>query len=592
MRDRPAASGLQRGPIETLGGVICLLVFSTAGHAAEASPPTSVGPLAPAEAVLSEQLRREQTIQKIRPATIAVFDRAGEGGGSGVVISPDGYAVTNFHVVAPCGATMHCGLPDGRLVDAVLVGLDPVGDIAVIRLLGDAGAAGADWPYAEWGDSDQVRVGDEALVAGNPFLLASDFQPTVTRGVISGVHRYQYPAGTLLEYADCLQTDASINPGNSGGPLYDGRGRLIGINGRASFEKRGRVNVGVGYAVSANQVRRFLSLLQAGRIVDHASLGATVRTAASGRVVVDQIREDSDAYRRGLRYGDEVVRFADREIHSANALQNALGTHPPGWRASLTIRRGYETRRLSVRLGRVHGAAQLETLVAEQMKLSREPGDAYEWRPGFANYHFNHQQRDAVLRECPQQGGVFQRTAWRIEGEAIGGGPLSIRVGGERVDFVSQRGRFWADVQGPLDDQLGPPGSGGLLALLHLCRLALSDEPPEGLHAWGELPWSAGRDPGATLSISVAGIAAEFAFDPDTGDLIGAELIGGGREPCRVEFGDFRLGAEGKMPARMVVSRGDVPWIEAEFTEFSRVAAPSTEAGSTFNAAPDEESVP
>ena len=68
---------------------------------------------------------------------------------------------------------------------------------------------------------------------GNPFLLATDFQPTVTYGIVSGVHRYQFPAGTLLEYTDCLQTDASINPGNSGGPLFDAQGRLIGINGRA-----------------------------------------------------------------------------------------------------------------------------------------------------------------------------------------------------------------------------------------------------------------------------------------------------------------------------------------------------------------------
>ena len=166
---------------------------------------------------------------------------------------------------------MKCGLADGRFVDAVLVGLDPGGDVALIKLLGDD-----EFPAAELGDSDAVRVGDWAYVVGNPFLLADDFKPTVSYGVISGVHRYQYPAGTLLEYADCLQTDAAINPGNSGGPMFDAAGRLIGINGRGSFEKRGRVNVGVGYAISINQIKRFLGLLKSGRIVDHASLGATV----------------------------------------------------------------------------------------------------------------------------------------------------------------------------------------------------------------------------------------------------------------------------------------------------------------------------
>ena len=145
--------------------------------------------------------------------------RRGHGGGSGVLISPDGYALTNFHVTAPCGAAMKCGLTDGKLYDAVIVGIDPVGDVALIKLLGRD-----DFPVAEMGDSDAVHVGDWVFAIGNPFLLADDFTPTVTYGIVSGVHRYQYPAGTLLEYTDCMQTDASINPGNSGGPLFNAAG--------------------------------------------------------------------------------------------------------------------------------------------------------------------------------------------------------------------------------------------------------------------------------------------------------------------------------------------------------------------------------
>ena len=163
--------------------------------------------------------------------------------------------------------------------------------------------------------------------------------PPITYGILSGVRRYQFPSGTLLEYADCLQTDAAINPGNSGGPLFDADGKLIGINGRGSFEKRGRVNVGVGYAISINQIKRFIGLLKSGRIVDHASLGATVSTDSDGRVIVDDILDGSDAYRRGLRYGDELLRFAGREIGTANAFKNALGTFPAGWRVPLTYRR-------------------------------------------------------------------------------------------------------------------------------------------------------------------------------------------------------------------------------------------------------------
>ena len=141
------------------------------------------------------------------------------------MISPEGYALTNFHVTSPAGTFMRCGLSDGRVYDAVLVGLDPVGDLAMIRLLGRD-----DFPYATMADSLKARAGDWCMVIGNPFLLASNLQPTVTWGILSGVGRYQYPSGTLLEYADCLQTDASINPGNSGGPLFNLRGEVVGIN--------------------------------------------------------------------------------------------------------------------------------------------------------------------------------------------------------------------------------------------------------------------------------------------------------------------------------------------------------------------------
>ncbi len=118
-------------------------------------------------------------------------------------------------------------------------------------------------------------------------------------GILSGVGRYQYPSGTLLEYADCFQTDATINPGNSGGPLFDAEGRLLGIVGRGSFEKRGRVNVGVGYAISIHQARNFLGDLNSGRVVDHATLGATVATGDDGGVQISNILDTSDAYRRG-----------------------------------------------------------------------------------------------------------------------------------------------------------------------------------------------------------------------------------------------------------------------------------------------------
>ncbi|HUG90823.1 MAG TPA: trypsin-like peptidase domain-containing protein, partial [Planctomycetaceae bacterium] len=257
---------------------------------------------APDPAVLEAQQKRVEVVEKVSPSVVAIFGAGGGGGGSGVLISADGYALTNFHVTSGAGDFMKCGLNDGKLYDAVIVGIDPSGDVALIKLLGRD-----DFPVAALGDSDALQVGDWCYAMGNPFLLATDFQPTVTYGIVSGIHRYQYPAGTFLEYTDCIQTDASINPGNSGGPLFNDAGELVGINGRGSFEKRGRVNSGAGYAISINQIKHFMGHLKSGRVVDHASLGATVASRSDGAVVVAEILDDSEAWRRGLETGDELV---------------------------------------------------------------------------------------------------------------------------------------------------------------------------------------------------------------------------------------------------------------------------------------------
>ncbi len=327
-------------------------------------------------AVREAESRRVAVVERASRPTVAVFAPNGQGGGSGVVISPDGYALSNFHVTQACGNAMKCGMVDGRLYDAVIVGVDPTGDVALIQLLGRD-----DFPCAEIADSDRVRTGDACFTIGNPFLLATDFKPSVAYGVISGVHRYQYPAGTLLEYADCLQADAAINPGNSGGPLFDDQGRLIGINGRGSFEKRGRVNVGVGYAISINQIKNFLGHLKSGRIVDHATLGARVASDSNRRVVVDDILTSSDAFRRGLRYGDEVLSFAGRPTSTVNGYKNVLGIYPKGWRVPLVYRRDDQIVDVLVRLSGVHAEAELAQLLEAQVQPDKAPHGPRGKRP-------------------------------------------------------------------------------------------------------------------------------------------------------------------------------------------------------------------
>ncbi len=561
----------------------------------------------PDDTVLAAEAERVAVIERICRPTLAIFDSSGQGGGSGVLISPDGYALTNFHVAGPTGPAMKCGLSDGRLVDAVLVGLDPGGDVALIKLIGEG-----EFPAAELGDSDTVRAGSWAYVVGNPFLLADDFKPTVSYGIISGVHRYQYPAGTLLEYADCLQTDAAINPGNSGGPLFDAQGRLIGINGRGSFEKRGRVNVGVGYAISINQIKRFVGLLKSGRIVDHATLGATVTTDADGRVVVNDILDDSDAYRRGLRYDDEVVRFGGREIGTVNALKNVLGTYPSGWRVPITFRRDGQEFERRVRLATMHRAGELEAILGEEDEQPRpdrpgrgdepQPGDEprkpnepkppgepgepkpregrrpargakpkvqlpkavrkfYEESPGYANFWFNryHQQRvwNAYLAR-----GDFADAGWnwRIDAKDALGNDVRIALAEKNGSIVMPDGQSEAEFGLSLSQATSPPRSGGLLAALHLWQRMLLVGPRRfgEVYYLGAVPWTSDDQLADCLVGTYGDVEARFYFAPDTGDLIGLELqASDDQDPCEVYFADIRQVDGRALPHRWTVRHGD-----------------------------------
>ena len=551
--------------------------------------------------VRAAERARIEAIARGSRAAVAIF--AGEaGGGSGVLVSADGYALTNFHVVQPAGVAMKCGLSDGRLYDAVLVGLDPTGDVALVKLVGRD-----DFPFAELADSDLVEVGDFCFAAGNPFLLATDFRPSISAGIVSGTRRYQFPAGTILEYADCLQVDAAINPGNSGGGLFDAEGRVIGVNGRASFEKRGRVNVGVGYAISSNQLRQFLGCLKGGRLVDHATLGATVATADDGRVVVSDILESSDAYRRGLRYDDEVVSLAGRPVRTVNALKNILGTLPAGWRVPLVYRRAGRRREVLVRLAGLHTSGELAKIVSGgaeteapgdgEEKRPGRPGDPgphgdgqkpavdippalaglYEPRNGFTNFHFNTVELDRVARRVASRHPFpAGDTPWVVSGRLEKGQPFRIELSDQRATIDLPTGTSSLDATGELDATPAPPGSGGLLAALVLWRRLLregpatlgrttywgtvphwSTEPPtDGQAGAGDLTAAPGTRGGAplvdVLDTAAASVEGRFLV-ADDGFVLGIDLWPTpDADPCEVRFSS----GEG-LPTAMEVRHGD-----------------------------------
>ncbi|HEX5137334.1 MAG TPA: trypsin-like peptidase domain-containing protein [Planctomycetota bacterium] len=291
--------------------------------------------LAAARALEKERI---ELASRLAPAVCAVF--RGPGGGSGVVITRDGLVLSNFHVTE-LENEMRIGLLDARIHEAVVLGVDPSGDLSLLRL-----KEPRDWAFAPLGDSDALRQGDWVYAMGNPFLLATDFSPTITLGVISGIHRYQGGSirGTLL-YPDCIQTDASINPGNSGGPLFNFQGQVVGINGRVSLRERGRVNIGVGYAISSNQIKRCLPDLRAGQIVEHGTLNATVRSIddpewpGGVRVTFDKLLSPGCAYDAGIQIGDALVEFMGERITGVNQFSRLIAVLPKGRRISLRTAR-------------------------------------------------------------------------------------------------------------------------------------------------------------------------------------------------------------------------------------------------------------
>src|SRR5262245_47456904 len=559
-------------------------------------------------AVRKAEQERIAVIEKVRPAVCAIYARGGGGGGSGVLIDKDGYALTNFHVVQGPGPVMKCGLADGNLYDAVLVGLDKVGDVALIKLL--PAKEGQEFKPAPLGDSDLVREGDWSLAMGNPFLLATDFTPTVTFGLISGVHRYQYPSGTLLEYTDCIQIDTSINPGNSGGPLFNIRGELIGINGRGSFDKRGRVNSGVGYAISINQIKNFLGHLYAGIDTDHATLGATVKTIGDGeneiaRVQVQSVLDESDAARRGLQPEDDLVEFAGRPITSVNQYKNVLGIFPKGWRMPLIYRRENKKTETLVRLMGILPKDMLEGGAPRRppsppgppgpRPTPRPPSNdppspalkLYKAKKGFANYYFNEEAQKKLTAAFTRHGDFTAlKGTWTLEGDLDRKGtktPFKIELSeipGEegqgaksivKLNFGGLDYTIEPLKQNPdLRDLKDPPGSGGLLmALYHYHRLlTLGSKGFEGGYSHGgrEPFYPPAGDAAAPRSLASqrtdtqilhtehAAVHGLWHFTPDDARLLGFEMtISKDDDPCEVYLSDY-----GSIDGRSLPHRIDV----------------------------------
>jgi len=542
-----------------------------------------------ADAIVSKaEQRRVDVLKKISPAVVAIFGNGGQGGGSGVVISADGYALSNFHVTSGSGDFMKCGLNDGVLYDAVIVGIDPTGDVALIKLLGRD-----DFPFATIGDSDKVQVGDWAYAIGNPFLLATDFHPTVTYGIVSGVHRYQYPAGSFLEYADCIQVDSSINPGNSGGPLFNDDGELVGINGRGSFEKRGRVNSGAGYAISINQIMHFLDHLRSGRIVDHATLGATVTSDGEGRVVVSSVLESSEAYRRGLRLDDEIVSFAGRNIRSVNQFKNVLGIYPKGWRLPLTYRRDEQKVSIQARLRGVHTKAEMMPKQApgspprnpHKKDPAKEKKDttpeAYRHmfvkKDGFANHWFNAEEQKRLLPLVTRWGDFANLNGlWKITGQTGDADAFSLTLSDRGLGLEMRNDVFFQPLDGTdfLDE---PPGSGGLLVAMHHLRLMLQKQADgfSEFYYLGSEPLDLTGEMVDVLVTTLTGVETRWYFARNPAAFVGMSCqITEDSEECEVYFGTVDQFEDRFFPGQIIVRSGGREYLRLQVSQLDLATTP------------------
>jgi serine protease Do len=282
-----------------------------------------------------------------------VPQRRSEGQGSGFIVDASGYVVTNNHVAGDA-ETITVTLHDGRKFDATLVGRDARTDLALIKI--DASGL----PFVAFGDSDTARVGDWVVAIGNPFGLGG----TATAGIISARGRDVRLMDN--DANDYLQLDAPINFGNSGGPVFNTAGQVVGVN-TAIFSPNGG-NVGIGFAIPANQVKVIVAELRENGSIERGWLGVQIQDldddladslgldSARGALVTEVVA-DSPAARGGVQAGDVVTRFNGQAVDSTRTLSRSVASAPPSRPAQLTVWRDGRSRELTVELGQAEEGA-------------------------------------------------------------------------------------------------------------------------------------------------------------------------------------------------------------------------------------------
>jgi Do/DeqQ family serine protease len=275
--------------------------------------------------------------------------------GSGVIVSPEGYILTNFHVIE--GAQeIEVTLSDSRKATAKLIGADPDTDLAILRIQLDR------LPVIALGNSDSLQVGDRVLAIGNPFGVGQ----TVTSGIVSALGRNQLGINTFENF---IQTDAAINPGNSGGALVDVQGNLLGIN--TAIYSRSGGNMGIGFAIPVSTARQVLEGIVKDGQVTRGWLGVepteitpemaeTFGLKQTQGVIITGVLQDGPAAKAGIKPGDVLLRVAGKDIQNVGELLTHIASLPPG-------------QQVKVELARRNAAMTLDVTPAQRPKLKTTP---------------------------------------------------------------------------------------------------------------------------------------------------------------------------------------------------------------------------
>lgn len=304
------------------------------------------------EQIANKTMESVVEIQTESVSTNSFYQQAIQSGaGSGVILSKDGYIVTNNHVIAGANKVT-VTTKDNKNYSAKLVGADPTSDLAVIKI--DA----KNLTPAVLGESSKLKVGDTAVAIGNPL---GELGGTVTSGIISALDR---EITIDNETMHLLQTNAAINPGNSGGGLFNDQGQLIGI---VNAKSSGNNIEGLGFAIPIDRAKDVISsLIKDGQVKGRASLGVTLQAgnpsnpfaqSDKSAVFIVDVAEGKAASKAGLKPGDQILKVDGKNVNSITDVKNAINSHKSGDKMSITVLRDNETKKITVTLGEADNSA-------------------------------------------------------------------------------------------------------------------------------------------------------------------------------------------------------------------------------------------